>query len=359
MRAGRIEQSTHRLRSAIHAALRLEQRLRWPHVVVAASLAGLSACGGGSSDDASMSRPVATCGNGAVQAAEQCDDGNDVGGDGCDSTCFVEAGWRCEETTPSGRSTCGRVVGALFASDPISGRLDPSTRLPEEGGDGSERFVTMAEQGLSQQSRADADINGDGRPDLLLNNGSSVVVIFGREAGLPAEFDIESLLPENGGDGSEGFWLRPLRSAEHGFYGTIAVAGDINGDGFADIVAGDPNSSPYGIESAGRAFIVFGCAGGFPAEGDLESLLPENGGDGSAGFVVTGTDEFDYTGLAVAPVGDVNGDGLDDLLIGAPDATPVAGREPGDTYLIFGRRAAAPCESSTLKPVQDAARELL
>jgi len=74
---------------------------------------------------------------------------------------------------------------------------------------------------------------------------------------------------------------------------------------------------------------------------------------------VTGTDEFDYTGLAVAPVGDVNGDGLDDLLIGAPDATPVAGREPGDTYLIFGRRAAAPCESSTLKPVQDAARELL
>jgi hypothetical protein len=244
-------------------------------------------------------------------------------------------------------------VGSLFGSDPISDRFDPSVLLPEEDGDGSEVFMTTAERSPPpQQSSADGDINGDGRPDLVLNNGASVIVIFGREGGFPAEIDIESLLPENGGDGSEGFWLRPLHTAWHGIYGTIAVAGDINGDGFADIVVGDPNSSPYGIESAGRVFVVFGCAGGFPAEGDLESLLPENGGDGSAGFVVTGTDEFDYTGLAVTPLGDVNGDGADDLLIGAPDAAPVTGREHApDTYVIFGRRAVAPCESSALNPV--------
>jgi cysteine-rich repeat protein len=331
--------------------LRLVRRLRWPHVVVAASLAGLSACGGSSSDDAAGSQPLANCGNGKVQAAEQCDDGNVVGGDGCASTCFVEDGWRCEETTPSGLSTCGRLVGAHFADDPVSGRLSPSTLLPE-GRDSSDASVPTRRTGLTRESTADADINGDGRPDLVLNSGPSVVVIFGRDAGVPAELDIDSLLPENGGDGSDGFWLRHLRSAWHGSYGTIAVAGDVNGDGFDDIVAGDPYSSPHGLESAGRAFIVYGCAGGFPAEGDLESLSPENGGDGSAGFVVTGSEAFGYTGSAIAPVGDVNGDGLDDLLIGAPVATPVAGREhAGDPYLILGRRAAAPCESSTLKPV--------
>ena len=146
MRAWRNEQSTHRLRSAVAAALRLEQRLRLPHVVVAATLATLSACGGSSSDDPSMPRPAATCGNGAVQAAEQCDDGNDVNGDGCAFTCFVENGWRCEETTPSGRSTCARLVGSFFASDPVSGRLDSATLLPEEGRAGSEGFVTTGDR---------------------------------------------------------------------------------------------------------------------------------------------------------------------------------------------------------------------
>ena len=58
-------------------------------------------------------------------------------------------------------------------------------------------------------------------------------------------------------------------------------------------------------------------AGNFPAEFALSSLLPACGGDGSAGFVLTGIDADDHSGVSVSAAGDVNGDGIDDLIIGA------------------------------------------
>src|SRR5262245_29786252 len=55
----------------------------------------------------------------------------------------------------------------------------------------------------------------------------------------------------------------------------------------------------------------------FPAEFELSSLLPENGGDGTNGFVLLGFHSSDQLGRAVAAAGDVNGDGVDDLIAGA------------------------------------------
>jgi len=71
---------------------------------------------------------------------------------------------------------------------------------------------------------------------------------------------------------------------------------------------------------------------------DIGLLLPGRGGDGSLGVVLEGFAEGDRTGFSVANVGDVNGDGLDDVLIGAPRADFGGQPDSGSAYLIFGRR---------------------
>src|SRR5262245_10334604 len=79
---------------------------------------------------------------------------------------------------------------------------------------------------------------------------------------------------------------------------------------------------------SGTRVVALGCAiagvpawaAPFPAVLPLASLLPAGGGDGSSGFVLNGIDAFDQSGSSVASAGDVNGDGHDDLVIGAVSA---------------------------------------
>jgi hypothetical protein len=60
----------------------------------------------------------------------------------------------------------------------------------------------------------------------------------------------------------------------------------------------------------------------FPALFDLSSLLAENGGDGSHGFALNVINNNDNSGLSVSEAGEINGDGIDDLIIGAAFADP-------------------------------------
>jgi hypothetical protein len=103
-----------------------------------------------------------------------------------------------------------------------------------------------------------------------------------------------------------------------GFGYQVRNAGDLNGDGVPDIVVGAPFDSTRGL-NAGRAFVWFG---GSELTGEPDLILePANGGD--------------YFGFAVAGVGDVDGDGFDDLAIGAPRALRGGGRL-GAVYLYRG-----------------------
>ena len=71
----------------------------------------------------------------------------------------------------------------------------------------------------------------------------------------------------------------------------------------------------------GQSYVVFGSDDGFVPVFELGDLLT---GDGSEGFVLNGIDNLDNSGTSVSAAGDVNGDGLDDLIIGAPNADPNA-----------------------------------
>ena len=73
-----------------------------------------------------------------------------------------------------------------------------------------------------------------------------------------------------------------------------------------------------------------------PQPFQLSSLLAANGGTGATGFVLNGVAPDDHSGRAVQLAGDVNGDGLDDLLIGAADVNTSVGENAGATYLVFG-----------------------
>ena len=92
--------------------------------------------------------------------------------------------------------------------------------------------------------------------------------------------------------------------------------------------------APATRADAGDSYVVFGKASGFAAEIDLAAVAAGNGG-----FVIHGQDVGDHSGYSVSSAGDINGDGFDDLIIGAPDGDgPGNTRDrAGDSYVVFGK----------------------
>jgi uncharacterized Zn-binding protein involved in type VI secretion len=112
--------------------------------------------------------------------------------------------------------------------------------------------------------------------------------------------------------------------------GSSSMAGDVNGDGIDDFVVGSYTSTPWGpsVVVPGQAYVVFGGSGD---EIDLLTL-------GDEGFAIRGPQRGrDRLGISVDGAGDVNGDGLDDLLIGADGVYNVAtGERPGTAWVVWG-----------------------
>lgn len=169
---------------------------------------------------------------------------------------------------------------------------------------GSNGFKTNS--AFARDFRVAGDVNGDGFGDLLLGNG----VFFGKPSGT-SEYESFS-----GGslNGSNGFALTG------GF--ASAAAGDVNGDGFDDIIAGNPLADTKGAD-AGEAYVVFGKAGGFTASLDPTTV------DGSNGFKIFGGGPGQKAGGAVSGAGDVNGDGFDDVVVST--------ESPNRFHVVFGR----------------------
>ena len=104
----------------------------------------------------------------------------------------------------------------------------------------------------------------------------------------------------------------------------------MNKDGVDDIIIGAVNADPNGTPS-GQTYVVFGGTGvGAGGHIDLSSL------NGSTGFVLNGIDAGDSSGSSVSGAGDVNGDGIDDLIIGAIAGDP-NGIRCGETYVASAK----------------------
>ena len=110
----------------------------------------------------------------------------------------------------------------------------------------------------------------------------------------------------------------------------MSAAGDVNGDGFGDLLIGADGADPNGSAS-GASYVVFGQAGGFDANLNLSTL------NGSNGFKINGEAAGDGSGISVSAAGDVNGDGVGDLIIGARDADPNGSQVRGELRASLAR----------------------
>lgn len=170
---------------------------------------------------------------------------------------------------------------------------------------------------------APGDVNGDGVADMLVSEGDfgggptegRVHVVFGDPE---RRFtDLEQL-------GESGFIIY---GAEYKDYASEADgAGDLNGDGLADIIVGAFGAENNGRNASGSVYVVYGKKTSEAVNlRDFDLNL-----QGEQGFRIDGAQELDAVGYSVAGVGDVNGDGIDDIATVA-----LSGRA---AYVIFGQR---------------------
>lgn len=243
----------------------------------------------------------------------------DLNGDG-----FVD-GMASAYQADNGRGVTAIVYGSSSGFQP---GYNINQLRAQNGGDGSAGvlFFGSAANDLSGYSLAKlGDFNGDGIDDIAIGskdadpngvrNAGAVHVVFGNRSGFGAEFQLNQLDAAFGGDGSQGVVLEGIN--RHDLSGGLVTGiGDFNADGINDIAIASKFADVDSTRiNAGQTYIVYGSEAGFDANVSLASFTAAGGNDGSKGLVFNGVRKHDLSGSQVSGEGDINGDGIDDIVI--------------------------------------------
>lgn len=290
----------------------------------------------------------------------------DVNGDG-----YADFGVGEVVAKNNGRTNSGR-VWIIAGQDDVA---DVNILNPKAG------QVIMTIDGAAAQERLGTsasvgDVNGDGIDDILLGSyvatpyGTTVAatgaayIVFGGNTGA---IDAANL-------GSKGFTINGPNRQRDRLGISVAAAGDVNGDGLADLLIGADgvNNAATGPRNGGAA-IVYGSASTATVFTDPTAATSVYTCAGSAtlgvcanpadvqprGYWINGAVNVDSTGYSVAGLGDINGDGIPDFALGAYGYDPVNPADPtklmsgaGAVWVVYGNRTETNLELATLTPAQ-------
>jgi subtilisin family serine protease len=224
----------------------------------------------------------------------------------------------------------------VFGSDEIF-----PTEIELSDLDGTNGFAINAVSSadyIGREVSSAGDINDDGYDDIVIGGSGTnhTYIIYGKSSGFPAAFKLSQI------DGSNGFVFNSNPIGGNSFP-SVSNAGDVNDDNIDDLIIGKRSAQPNGIGS-GQSYIIFGNENGFPPLLDYSVL------NGSNGFILNGVSSGDASGSSVSLAGDVDRDGINDIIIGALGAHQSGSAVPGESYVVFGKSTgfSTPFELSTL-----------
>jgi hypothetical protein len=186
------------------------------------------------------------------------------------------------------------------------------------------------------------DVNGDGIGDLLVGAPFSdtqvgrAYVVFGRNNANPTTLGFASTQSILSFTAATGMELTGANSPSlvGGRFGTSVVSADLSGDGKLDIVVGAQTAAASMRNQSGAVLVMYGTALNAPSFSRAAVDVINAGG----GFGIGGAVAGNFTATAMGSPGDVSGDGIDDLLIGAHGAIVNAQAAAGQFYIFYGNR---------------------
>jgi len=200
------------------------------------------------------------------------------------------------------------IVGAPFTTRPEA--YGVGSVLVFSGGSGALLYNFLGTEGGTYMGWSVAglgDLDGDGIPEIAIGTPY---------ASVDGDIGVGNVAIRSGATGELIYLFEGQQVGD--FLGwSVAAIGDLDGDGVSDVLLGAPNASPAGMPQAGNVEARSGATG---------ELL----------YRIDGVEPAAYFGRTLASLGDIDGDGIDDFVVGAPGASPGEMTQAGSVFLFSG-----------------------